>query len=76
MIILYLQLVCGGVAGSTAALFTTPFDVVKTRLQTQIPGSLSPYKNVIQALYEIGKKEGLKGLYRYALFWHRPSSSI
>ncbi|KAA0042756.1 Mitochondrial substrate carrier family protein, putative isoform 3 [Cucumis melo var. makuwa] len=57
-------LVCGGVAGSTAALFTTPFDVVKTRLQTQIPGSLSPYKSVIQALYEIGKKEGLQGLYR------------
>lgn len=69
MMVLYLQLVCGGVAGSTAALFTTPFDVVKTRLQTQIPGSLSPYKSVIQALYEIGKKEGLQGLYRYALLW-------
>ncbi|KAJ6326757.1 hypothetical protein OIU78_013777 [Salix suchowensis] len=57
-------LVCGGLAGSTAALFTTPFDVVKTRLQTQIPGSMSPYGNVFHALEEIGKKEGLKGLYR------------
>ncbi|XP_057994758.1 uncharacterized protein LOC110656062 isoform X2 [Hevea brasiliensis] len=57
-------LVCGGLAGFTAALFTTPFDVVKTRLQIQIPGSLSQYDNVFHALKEIGKNEGLKGLYR------------
>ncbi|XP_020418957.1 S-adenosylmethionine mitochondrial carrier protein isoform X2 [Prunus persica] len=57
-------LVCGGLAGSTAALLTTPFDVVKTRLQTQIPGSMSQYNSVIHALQEIGKNEGLKGLYR------------
>ncbi|XP_065858285.1 uncharacterized protein [Euphorbia lathyris] len=57
-------LVCGGMAGSTAALFTTPFDVVKTRLQTQVPGSISQYDGVFHALKEIGKTEGLKGLYR------------
>ncbi|KAL5727483.1 hypothetical protein ACHQM5_000675 [Ranunculus cassubicifolius] len=57
-------LICGGLAGSTAALFTTPFDVVKTRLQTQIPGSLYKYNGVLHALQEISRQEGLKGLYR------------
>ncbi|MED6156593.1 hypothetical protein PIB30_015906 [Stylosanthes scabra] len=57
-------LVCGGIAGSTAALFTTPFDVIKTRLQTQLPGSMNQYDNVFQGLYKISKSEGLKGLYR------------
>ncbi|KAL0324289.1 UNVERIFIED_CONTAM: Mitoferrin [Sesamum calycinum] len=57
-------LVCGGFAGSMASLFTTPFDVVKTRLQTQIPGSTTTYNGVFNTLKEIGKHEGLKGLYR------------
>ncbi|KAM7255781.1 hypothetical protein ACFE04_011522 [Oxalis oulophora] len=57
-------LVCGGIAGSTAALFTTPFDVVKTRLQTQTPGCMSQYSSVGHALGEICRHEGLKGLYR------------
>ncbi|XP_045823205.1 uncharacterized protein LOC123915948 [Trifolium pratense] len=57
-------LVCGGLAGTTAALFTTPFDVIKTRLQTQIPGSRNQYDSVFHALYQISKTEGLKGLYR------------
>lgn len=57
-------LVCGGLAGSTAALFTTPFDVVKTRLQTQAPGSRGKYNGVLHALQEIAREEGLQGLYR------------
>ncbi|WVZ24498.1 hypothetical protein V8G54_003042 [Vigna mungo] len=56
-------LVCGGLAGSTAALFTTPFDVIKTRLQTQIPGSANQYDSVLHALQKISKGEGVKGLY-------------
>ncbi|KAK1385705.1 hypothetical protein POM88_023440 [Heracleum sosnowskyi] len=37
------MLICGGLAGSTAAIFTTLFDVVKTRLQTLISGSRNKY---------------------------------
>ncbi|XP_038979897.1 mitochondrial substrate carrier family protein V-like [Phoenix dactylifera] len=57
-------LVCGGLAGSSAALFTTPFGVVKTRLQTQAPGTLGRYNGVLHALQEIAREEGLQGLYR------------
>ncbi|CAH8355730.1 unnamed protein product [Eruca vesicaria subsp. sativa] len=57
-------LICGGLAGSAAAFFTTPFDVVKTRLQTQIPGSKTQHPSVYQALQSIRKQEGPRGLYR------------
>lgn len=57
-------LLCGGIAASTAALFTTPFDVVKTRLQTQVPGSVNRYHGVFNTLKDISRHEGLKGLYR------------
>ncbi|KAK4262765.1 hypothetical protein QN277_028279 [Acacia crassicarpa] len=58
------NLLCGGLAGSTAAFVTTPFDVIKTRLQTQIPGSVNQYHSVFHALCKIGKNEGVTGLYR------------
>ncbi|KAF3639297.1 Monodehydroascorbate reductase [Capsicum annuum] len=51
-----LQLACGRLAGSTAALFTTPFDVVKKRLQTQIHRSRTHF-GVFGTLQEIGKRE-------------------
>lgn len=36
------QILVGGAAGSTAAFFTTPFDVIKTRMQTQVGPLLPP----------------------------------
>ncbi|KAG4906790.1 hypothetical protein JHK82_055437 [Glycine max] len=40
-----------------AALFTTPFDVIKTRLQTHIPRSTNQYDSVLYALYKINQKK-------------------
>ncbi|KAF0915846.1 hypothetical protein E2562_039171 [Oryza meyeriana var. granulata] len=57
-------LFCGGLAGSTAALFTTPFDVVKTRVQLQALSPVSKYEGVLHALKEIFQREGVQGLYR------------
>ncbi|KAF8768689.1 hypothetical protein HU200_007243 [Digitaria exilis] len=57
-------LLCGGFAGSTAALCTTPFDVVKTRVQLQALSPVSKYDGVRHTLKEIFRQEGLCGLYR------------
>lgn len=38
--------------------------MVKTRLQTQVPGSARRYHSILNALKEIRECEGVKGLYR------------
>lgn len=41
-----LQLLAGGLAGGLAAAATTPFDVIKTRLQLEGVGSATRYNTI------------------------------
>eukprot|EP00928_Gymnodinium_smaydae_P007118 TRINITY_DN12564_c0_g1_i14.p1 TRINITY_DN12564_c0_g1~~TRINITY_DN12564_c0_g1_i14.p1 ORF type:complete len:296 (-),score=74.86 TRINITY_DN12564_c0_g1_i14:136-1023(-) len=47
------------VAGCSGWMFVHPFDVVKTRMQTNEGKSLNPFR----VCAEVGRKEGLTGLY-------------
>lgn len=53
----------GGIAGMTAAAITNPFDVAKTRLQTQGEMmSVTKYSGMINTITTIWKEEGRAGL--------------
>lgn len=65
--------VYAGIGGAVAGALTTPFDVIKTRLQTQTcylpskPKQFTPqYKNVLGTAKNIIVKEGFKGFFRGA----------
>uniref|UniRef100_A0A1B0EZA7 Mitochondrial thiamine pyrophosphate carrier n=1 Tax=Phlebotomus papatasi TaxID=29031 RepID=A0A1B0EZA7_PHLPP len=53
---------CGGFAGATAAFVSTPLDVIRTRLIVQDAGQ--GYRNSVQAVGLILRKDGIRGLYR------------
>ena len=73
------NMVAGGVAGGTAAAFTTPLDMVKTRLQTQGVAGGIRYAGAVDAIRTIQATEGssafLKGMGPRVLF-HVPSMAI
>ncbi|CAB9522712.1 Putative mitochondrial 2-oxoglutarate/malate carrier protein [Seminavis robusta] len=53
-------------AGFTAALFSLPFDLVKSRLMAQKPNPITgemPYKGILDCAMQIAKKEGPKGFF-------------
>ncbi|KAJ1678240.1 mitochondrial aspartate-glutamate transporter agc1, partial [Spiromyces aspiralis] len=60
------KLVNGAVAGITGVLVIYPFDIVKTRLQNQVPDGrgVLPYKGGVDCFRQIVTKEGPRGLYR------------
>jgi len=54
----------GSFAGSVASVITSPLDIIKTRMQTQTPTSLTRYTSVLHGLLEVTRHEGLWALYR------------
>lgn len=49
--------VCGSMAGAISATVTTPLDVVKTRLMTQV-GAVPKYHGIVHGLKTIAREEG------------------
>ncbi|KAK0466352.1 mitochondrial carrier domain-containing protein [Desarmillaria tabescens] len=53
-----------GIAGMPAAYFTTPADVVKTRLQVEARKGQTHYKGLQDAFVKIYREEGFKALFK------------
>ncbi|XP_072454834.1 mitochondrial S-adenosylmethionine carrier protein isoform X3 [Notamacropus eugenii] len=54
---------CGAFAGGFAAVVTTPLDVAKTRIMLAKAGSNIASGNVLSALLEVWKTQGISGLF-------------
>ena len=59
-------LLAGFLAGFPAALFSTPFDVVKTRIQAKPEAGFPPYTGTANAAVRIIAEEGFQGLWKGA----------
>ena len=59
-----ITLVTGFCGAVFATCFNAPFDVVKSRFQSQLKNSNSKYRNSIQALALIYREEGFSSIYK------------
>lgn len=57
-------LISGAVAGMPAAYFTTPADVIKTRLQVEAKKGQSTYSGIIDAARKIYAEEGFRAFFK------------
>lgn len=65
--------------GAVAAVLTNPMDVVKTRMQVQMPGTSRQYRNAGHCFTRIVQEEGLAALISGVgprVLWVAPSSAI
>jgi hypothetical protein len=66
----------GAMSGGLAAVITTPFDVMKTRMMTAPPGTPVSMQMI---LFSILRNEGLQGLFKGAIprfFWVAPLGAM
>uniref|UniRef100_A0A7S3ABY8 Mitochondrial carrier protein n=1 Tax=Rhodosorus marinus TaxID=101924 RepID=A0A7S3ABY8_9RHOD len=73
------ELMMGGLAGGFTGFVTTPLDVAKTRIMTQAAGSSHRYKNFLEAMIDITRKEGFAANFRGSsarVLWLVPFTAI
>lgn len=58
------QLVCGTATGFVSSIIMSPTELVKIKMQTQISGSETSYRNSLDAARSILSTYGIKGFYR------------
>jgi len=61
---MFTDFVTGAVGGGIATTFNTPFDVVKSRMQNQLPGQVRKYNWSLPSLSLIYQEEGFRALFK------------
>lgn len=58
------NLLMGAVTGSATAAFTTPLDVIRTRMMSQSPGTGAAYSSAVDCIVKSVRAEGVRSLYK------------